>query len=97
MCFQQINFEHRYASIMNLLFLGRIIDCAFTLTFNPKYDKLVEAVRDATNTGIKVNTRFNIFHLNFQFSFQKVIFDNLLIRLLVLMLNYAKLVKLFRK
>lgn len=33
---------------------GRIIDCAFTLTFNPKYDKLVEAVRDATNTGIKI-------------------------------------------
>uniref|UniRef100_A0A0K8TSP2 Methionine aminopeptidase 2 n=1 Tax=Tabanus bromius TaxID=304241 RepID=A0A0K8TSP2_TABBR len=32
---------------------GRIIDCAFTLTFNPKYDKLLEAVRDATNTGIK--------------------------------------------
>lgn len=39
-----------------LLCLGRIIDCAFTLTFNPKYDKLVEAVRDATNTGIKVNS-----------------------------------------
>lgn len=33
---------------------GRIIDCAFTVTFNPKYDKLLEAVRDATNTGIKV-------------------------------------------
>lgn len=32
---------------------GRIIDCAFTLTFNPKYDKLLEAVRDATNTGIR--------------------------------------------
>ncbi|XP_025417179.1 methionine aminopeptidase 2 [Sipha flava] len=32
---------------------GRIIDCAFTLTFNPKYDKLVEAVRNATDTGIK--------------------------------------------
>ncbi|XP_026475219.1 methionine aminopeptidase 2-like [Ctenocephalides felis] len=32
---------------------GRIIDCAFTLTFNPKYDKLLEAVKDATNTGIK--------------------------------------------
>ncbi|XP_019879078.1 methionine aminopeptidase 2 isoform X1 [Aethina tumida] len=32
---------------------GRIIDCAFTLTFNDKYDKLVEAVRDATNTGIR--------------------------------------------
>uniref|UniRef100_A0A2R5LC31 Methionine aminopeptidase 2 n=2 Tax=Ornithodoros turicata TaxID=34597 RepID=A0A2R5LC31_9ACAR len=32
---------------------GQIIDCAFTLTFNPKYDKLLEAVRDATNTGIR--------------------------------------------
>ena len=34
---------------------GRIIDCAFTMTFDPKYDKLVEAVRDATNTGIRVS------------------------------------------
>ncbi|KAL1116829.1 hypothetical protein AAG570_005299 [Ranatra chinensis] len=33
---------------------GRIIDCAWTLSFNPKYDKLIEAVREATNTGIKV-------------------------------------------
>ncbi|XP_017341497.1 methionine aminopeptidase 2b isoform X2 [Ictalurus punctatus] len=32
---------------------GRIIDCAFTVTFNPKYDKLLEAVKEATNTGIK--------------------------------------------
>uniref|UniRef100_T1IT38 Methionine aminopeptidase 2 n=1 Tax=Strigamia maritima TaxID=126957 RepID=T1IT38_STRMM len=32
---------------------GRIIDCAFTLTFNPKYDNLLKAVKDATNTGIK--------------------------------------------
>nr|AMO02519.1 methionine aminopeptidase 2 [Tityus serrulatus] len=32
---------------------GRIIDCAFTLAYNPKYDKLLEAVREATNTGIK--------------------------------------------
>lgn len=32
---------------------GRIIDCAFTLTFDNKYDKLLEAVREATNTGIK--------------------------------------------
>ncbi|KAK6621705.1 Methionine aminopeptidase 2 [Polyplax serrata] len=32
---------------------GRIIDCAFTLTFNPKYDNLLAAVKDATNTGIK--------------------------------------------
>ncbi|XP_033114538.1 methionine aminopeptidase 2-like [Anneissia japonica] len=32
---------------------GRIIDCAFTVAFNPKYDKLLEAVKDATNTGIR--------------------------------------------
>ncbi|KAF8560126.1 peptidase M24A methionine aminopeptidase [Imleria badia] len=32
---------------------GRIVDSAFTLTFEPTYDKLVEAVRAATNTGVK--------------------------------------------
>lgn len=32
---------------------GRIIDCAFTLTFNPRYDELLKAVKDATNTGIR--------------------------------------------
>ncbi|KAK2148678.1 hypothetical protein LSH36_487g01046 [Paralvinella palmiformis] len=34
---------------------GRIIDCAFTMAFNPKYDKLLQAVKDATNTGIKAS------------------------------------------
>jgi methionyl aminopeptidase len=32
---------------------GRIIDSAFTMTFDDRYDKLVEAVREATNTGVK--------------------------------------------
>ncbi|XP_014673104.1 PREDICTED: methionine aminopeptidase 2-like [Priapulus caudatus] len=32
---------------------GRIIDCAWTVAFNPKYDTLIQAVRDATYTGIK--------------------------------------------
>eukprot|EP01132_Coremiostelium_polycephalum_P002619 gene2619-3246_t len=32
---------------------GYIIDCAFTVTFDEKYDKLKEAVREATNTGIR--------------------------------------------
>ncbi|KAH0838097.1 peptidase M24, structural domain-containing protein [Lanmaoa asiatica] len=32
---------------------GRIIDSAFTLNFEPTYDKLVEAVQAATNTGVK--------------------------------------------
>ena len=33
---------------------GRILDSAFTLTWDHTYDKLLEAVRDATNTGIRV-------------------------------------------
>lgn len=32
---------------------GRIIDSAFTLTFDPKFDVLKAAVKDATNTGIR--------------------------------------------
>ncbi|VDL85520.1 unnamed protein product [Schistocephalus solidus] len=32
---------------------GHLVDCAFTVHFNPRYDKLVEAVKEATNTGIR--------------------------------------------
>mmetsp|Transcript_25886 Transcript_25886/g.70184 ORF Transcript_25886/g.70184 Transcript_25886/m.70184 type:complete len:451 (-) Transcript_25886:143-1495(-) len=32
---------------------GRIIDSAFTVSFNPRYDPLVEAVKEATNTGVR--------------------------------------------
>jgi len=32
---------------------GRIIDSAFTMAFNPRYDNLLAAVKDATNTAIK--------------------------------------------
>lgn len=41
---------------------GRIIDCAWTVSFNPKYDPLLEAVKQATYTGIKaagVDARLN--------------------------------------
>jgi len=31
---------------------GRIIDCAWTVSFDPKYDALLNAVKEATNTGI---------------------------------------------
>ncbi|TPX46050.1 hypothetical protein SeLEV6574_g03458 [Synchytrium endobioticum] len=31
---------------------GRIVDCAFTMTFDPVYNNLLDAVKDATNTGI---------------------------------------------
>lgn len=33
---------------------GRILDSAFTLNFEPTYDKLLEAVKAATDTGIRV-------------------------------------------
>jgi methionyl aminopeptidase len=32
---------------------GNIIDCAFTVAFNPTYDELLKAVKDATDTGIR--------------------------------------------
>ncbi|KAJ2965903.1 hypothetical protein NQ176_g10397 [Zarea fungicola] len=32
---------------------GWIVDSAFTMAFNPTYDNLLAAVKDATNTGIK--------------------------------------------
>lgn len=32
---------------------GRIIDCAWTVSFDPQFDPLLEAAREATNTGIK--------------------------------------------
>lgn len=32
---------------------GHIVDCAFTVAFNPKYDTLLQAVKDATNKGIE--------------------------------------------
>ncbi len=33
---------------------GRILDSAFTLTFDHTYDKLLEAVQAATDTGVRV-------------------------------------------
>lgn len=33
---------------------GRILDSAFTLIWDPTYEKLVEAVKAATNTGVRV-------------------------------------------
>ncbi|KAI9016793.1 peptidase M24, structural domain-containing protein [Hyaloraphidium curvatum] len=32
---------------------GRIIDSAFTVAFNPRYDPLLKAVKEATNTGVR--------------------------------------------
>ena len=32
---------------------GRIIDCAFTVAFNPRYEQLLRSVKEATNTGIR--------------------------------------------
>ncbi|KAJ9564853.1 hypothetical protein OSB04_000819, partial [Centaurea solstitialis] len=47
----------QYDDVMKLDFgthiNGRIVDCAFTVAFNPMFDPLLEASREATNTGIK--------------------------------------------
>jgi len=42
------------------------MDCAFTMAFNPRYDKLLQAVKDATNTGIKVWNCTLLFHWYFK-------------------------------
>ena len=34
---------------------GRIVDSAWTMAFDPVYDNLLAAVRDGTNTGVKVS------------------------------------------
>jgi len=52
----------QYDDVMKLDFgtqiNGRIIDSAFTVHFNPRYDPLVSAVKEATNTGERLrNTR----------------------------------------
>ena len=41
---------------------GRIVDSAFTVAFDPQYDNLLAAVKDATNTGVKlagIDARFS--------------------------------------
>jgi methionyl aminopeptidase len=47
----------QYGDVMKIDFgthvKGRIMDSAFTFAFDPKFEKLLEAVKDATNTGIK--------------------------------------------
>ena len=46
-----------YDNVMKLDFgtqiNGRIIDSAFTVAFNPKYDPLLHAVKEATDCGIR--------------------------------------------
>lgn len=41
---------------------GMLVDCAFTVAFNPMYDNLLMAAKDATNTGIReagIDARLN--------------------------------------
>ena len=41
---------------------GHLVDCAFTVAFNPTYDNLLLAVKEATNTGIReagIDARLN--------------------------------------
>ena len=45
---------------------GRIVDSAFTVAFNPRYDNLLAAAKAATNTGVRVGR--SLFH-SFVFAF----------------------------
>mmetsp|Transcript_6347 Transcript_6347/g.14561 ORF Transcript_6347/g.14561 Transcript_6347/m.14561 type:complete len:521 (-) Transcript_6347:103-1665(-) len=41
---------------------GRIVDCAFTIAFNERYDPIIEASQAGTNTGVKeagIDARFS--------------------------------------
>ncbi|CAD7945343.1 unnamed protein product [Amoebophrya sp. A120] len=41
---------------------GRIVDSAFTIAFNPKYDQAIKSTQDGTNTGLKeagIDARFS--------------------------------------
>ena len=42
---------------------GHIIDCAFTVAFNPKYDPLMTAVKEATYTGKLLKIRVDNYKL----------------------------------
>lgn len=50
----------RYEDVMKVDFgvhvNGWIVDSAFTMSFDPTYDNLLAAVKDATNSGIKAST-----------------------------------------
>ena len=41
---------------------GLLVDCAFTVAFNPMFDNLVQAAKEATDTGIReagIDSRFS--------------------------------------
>jgi len=41
---------------------GRIVDCAFTIAFDPKFDSIIESTQDGTNTGLRlagIDARFS--------------------------------------
>ena len=38
---------------------GRIIDCAWTVAFDPQFDELLKSVKEATETGVKTAGMFN--------------------------------------
>lgn len=47
---------------------GRIVDSAFTLNFEPTYDNLLLACREATETGVRVSPCWdNILRFSFGF------------------------------
>lgn len=52
---------------------GRIVDSAFTMAHNPVYDNLLEGVKAATNTGLKVGLPFSVFPNLLTLSYRKLV------------------------
>ena len=42
------------------MYVGRIIDCAWTVAFDPQFDPLLNAVKEATNTGVERNSHIHL-------------------------------------
>jgi methionyl aminopeptidase len=40
-------------SIISTVGVGRIVDCAFTVAFDPQFDPLLQAVKESTETGLR--------------------------------------------
>lgn len=48
----------QYGDVMKVDFgtqiAGRIVDCAFTVAFDPQFDPLLQAVKESTETGLRL-------------------------------------------
>lgn len=71
---------------------GRIVDSAFTMSWNPAYENLLKAAQDATNTGVKASTLEH-----FPGTLERTLMPVLVDRMLGLTSDWASLVVSFKR